>query len=208
MMSTTYEITPIAEEQIQSAGEVLARAFIDDPLCVYTEPDAGARLSKFASLFSEWVRQGASQHTVYTDTRIGRPTGVAIWNSPQAGQAESEAAEAPDWNEMQKRFGRHAHRRFSSYRHFDHVHQKLMAGPHWYLALLGVSPEMQGQGIGNALLTPILRTADQHGLACYLETFVAENVGFYGRQGFEVVDDGIEAVSQIPFWAMKREPRT
>jgi ribosomal protein S18 acetylase RimI-like enzyme len=206
VMSTTHEIALIAAEQIPSAGEVLARAFIDDPLCVYTQPDPTARISEFGWLFTECVRQGATQSGVYPDIPAGTPSGVAIWSPPQLGQAEPDTREAPNRDEMERRFGSEAYRRFSTYRHFEHVHQKRMAGPHWYLALVGVSSSARGQGIGQALLTPVLRSADEQGLPCYLETFVSRNVGFYERRGFEVVDAGLEEVSRIPFWAMKREP--
>jgi GNAT superfamily N-acetyltransferase len=110
-------------------------------------------------------------------------------------------------DQMGQRFGPEAYRRFTeAYRHFEHIHHQCMAGPHWYLALLGVSPRRQGQGIGRALLTPVLRRADREALPCYLETFVSENVPFYERRGFRVVDAGVEPQSRVAFWAMKREP--
>mgnify|MGYP000356642913 CR=1 FL=1 len=46
-------------------------------------------------------------------------------------------------------------------------------GPHFYLAALGVEPELQRQGIGSALLEPALRAADERGMAAYLETATA-----------------------------------
>jgi GNAT superfamily N-acetyltransferase len=112
-----------------------------------------------------------------------------------------------EMDRMEQRFGPEAARRFSdAYRHFEHTHHQCMTDPHWYLALLGVSPGCQGRGIGRALLTPVLRRADQEGLPCYLETFVSANVPFYEHRGFQVVEAGVEPLSQIAFWAMKREP--
>ena len=67
-------------------------------------------------------------------------------------------------------------------------------------------PRCQGQGIGRALLTPVLQMADHEGIPCYLETFVWDNVPFYEHRGFQVVDAGVEPLSQITFWAMKRLP--
>jgi MFS family permease len=51
--------------------------------------------------------------------------------------------------------------------------------PHWYLWLLGVDPDRQGQGVGSALLAPILARADAEGLPCALETLTERNVWFY-----------------------------
>jgi hypothetical protein len=47
MMSATPQSILIADEQIVAAGEVLAHAFLNDPLCVFTQPDQEARLSQF-----------------------------------------------------------------------------------------------------------------------------------------------------------------
>jgi GNAT superfamily N-acetyltransferase len=207
IMSRTSQITLIAEEQILAAGEVLAQAFFNDPLCVYTQPDHRARMYQFTWLFTQLVREGAEQDGVYANALGGEPDGVAVWTPPRA---EERPAQAAVWSEiglMEQCLGPQAYRRFTeAYRHFDHIHHQCMADPHWYLALLGVSPRFQGQGIGCALLTPVLHKADQEGLPCYLETFVSDNVPFYEHRGFQVVDAGVEPKSQVPFWAMKREP--
>jgi hypothetical protein len=57
MMSSAPQSVLIAEEQILAAGEVLARAFFNDPLCVYTQPDLEARMSQFTWLFTQFVRE-------------------------------------------------------------------------------------------------------------------------------------------------------
>ena len=186
----------------------MARAFLNDPLRVYTQPDLEARMSQFTWLFTQLVRDAARQDGVYTNTRVGQPDGVAVWVAPQAEERTAEVAVWGEMDQMEQRFGPQAYRRFTAaYRHFDHIHHQRMAGPHWYLALLGVSPRRQDQGIGRALLTPVLRRADQEGLPCYLETFVSDNVPFYEHRGFQVVDTGVEPQSQVAFWAMKREPQ-
>jgi GNAT superfamily N-acetyltransferase len=207
-MSRNPQSVPIADEQIPAAGQVLARAFFNDPLCVYTQPDPDARLSQFTWLFTQLVREGAMQGGVYTNTCIDQPDGVAVWVPPQAGEPTAEVAVWSEMDQMEQRFEPEPYRRFTeAYRHFEHVHHQCMAGPHWYLALLGVSPHSQRQGIGGVLLTPVLRRADQEGLRCYLETFVADNVPFYEHHGFQVVEAGVEPQSRIAFWAMKREPQ-
>ena len=204
-MSRTPQIVLLAEKQILAAGQVLAQAFFNDPLCVYTEPDLEARMSHFAALFTLLVRKGARHDGVYTT--IGRPDGVAVWMPPHAEVPTPEAAVGSEMDQIGQRFGPEADQRFTkAYQHFDHIHHQCMVGPHWYLALLGVAPRCQRQGIGRALLTPVLQRADQEGLPCYLETFVSDNVPFHERRGFQVVDAGVEPLSQITFWAMKRLP--
>ncbi len=205
-MSKIPQIVLLADEQILAAGEVLARAFFNDPLCVYTQPDPEARMSQFSWLFTQLVREGVRQGSVYTNTRIDRPDGIAVWMPPQASEPTAEVAVGSEMDQMGHHFTE-AYRRFTeAYRHFEHIHHQWMAGPHWYLALLGVSPRCQGRGLGGALITPVLQRADQEGLPCYLETFVSANVPFYEHRGFQVVEAGVEPQSQVAFWAMKREP--
>jgi hypothetical protein len=146
-MSRTPQIVRTTGGQILAAGEVLARAFINDPLCVYTQPDPEARMSQFTWLFTQLVREGAGQDGVYTDTLMDQPDGVAVWVPPQAEERTAEGVVWSEMDQMEQRFGPQAYRRFTeAYRHFDHIHHQCMAGPHWYLALLGVSPRRKGQG--------------------------------------------------------------
>ena len=42
--------------------------------------------------------------------------------------------------------------------------------PHWYLALLGVDPALQGRGFGPHLMQPVLDRCDSDRLPAYLET--------------------------------------
>ena len=86
--------------------------------------------------------------------------------------------------------------------HHRHAHE-----PHWYLAAIGVEPEYQGQGIGGALMRPILQRADNEHLACYLETHRESNVRLYQRHGFAVSELAEVPGHPIPIWAMHRKPR-
>ncbi|HXW38401.1 MAG TPA: hypothetical protein VEJ44_01805, partial [Acidimicrobiales bacterium] len=77
----------------------------------------------------------------------------------------------------------------------------------WYLQLLAVDPIAQRSGVGGALQRQIYPSADQDGLACYLETQKAENLAYYGRFGYEV-DHELRPVRRgPPLWTMRREPR-
>jgi GNAT superfamily N-acetyltransferase len=200
LLRQTQRVSLVTERQISAAGEVLAQAFIDDPLCVYTQPDVGARLNQFAWFFAQIVRTGIEHDVAYCHRSLGRPDGVAVWKRLQ------ETESTPELDGMEERFGRESYRRFTAYRHFEHVHRQCVGGQHWYLSILGVTPSSRKQGIGAALLRPGLRKADQQGLPCYLKTFVPDNVAFYEHRGFEVIAAGVHLESRIPLWAMKREP--
>ena len=207
MTSRAHEVAPIAEEQIPAAGEVLARAFADDPLSVYTQPDVDARLRQFAWFFSQFVRERAGHETVYGHVSSGRLDGVAVWTPPQAAESALERDGESELAQLEERFGPESYRRFAVYGYFEDVHRQAMdEAPHWYLPVLGVDPGAQRQGIGEALLTPVFWKADQAGVPCYLETFVSDNVPFYEKRGFDVVAAGVVLEGRIPYWAMRREP--
>jgi GNAT superfamily N-acetyltransferase len=76
---------------------------------------------------------------------------------------------------------------------------------YWYLMMIGVDPAYQRQGIGIALLQPILRQADQKQIPCYLETTSAHNVPFYQKCGFDTFSEG-QIKSDLFYWMMRREP--
>jgi GNAT superfamily N-acetyltransferase len=194
------QITLITEAQIPLAGAMLEQAFFNDPLNIYTAPDPTMRTRIFSWYFTQAVRAETSTHTVYTTP--GQPEGVAVWMNPctngQVAQSDEE--------EMRQVFGPEAYERFvDAFSYFRRVHHEVIESPHWYLELLGVAPQRQGQGIGKALLLPLLQRADAEGLPCYLETFTERNIPFYESNGFQVAQAGVEPQSQIPFWAMKRE---
>jgi ribosomal protein S18 acetylase RimI-like enzyme len=79
--------------------------------------------------------------------------------------------------------------------------------PHWYLATLGTAVERQGQGVGSALMRPVLDHCDAEGLPAYLESSKERNVPFYRRHGFEVVKEVPLPGGGPLIWTMWREPR-
>jgi len=77
--------------------------------------------------------------------------------------------------------------------------------PHWYLSVLGVDPDRWRRGVGSALLSRWLRRVDADNAPSYLETDREENVGFYRRVGFEVVNQ--LRIMDVPIWCMWRSAR-
>lgn len=59
--------------------------------------------------------------------------------------------------------------------------------PHLHLGPIGVDPRAQGRRIGARLMDRFCQELERHTLPGYLETDRPENVAFYRRSGFEVV---------------------
>jgi GNAT superfamily N-acetyltransferase len=77
--------------------------------------------------------------------------------------------------------------------------------PHWYLNVVSTLPSRQSQGLGAAVLRPVLERADADGLPCYLESTNPRNRTLYYRNGFE--DRGEIPLDGGPsMLAMWREP--
>jgi ribosomal protein S18 acetylase RimI-like enzyme len=82
---------------------------------------------------------------------------------------------------------------------------KEVGGPHWYLLAIGTKPELQGTGLGSALVELGTAKADSAKLPCYLETATESNVAFYRKRGFEVT--GQAEVYGFTLYGMVRQPQ-
>jgi GNAT superfamily N-acetyltransferase len=78
--------------------------------------------------------------------------------------------------------------------------------PHWYLGILGTSPDHQGRGVGSSVLAPILERCDADGVPAYLESSKRRNIPFYERHGFSVTGELIVEGGPT-LWPMLRAPR-
>ena len=56
--------------------------------------------------------------------------------------------------------------------------------PHYYLQSVGVAPELQGRGLGKALLQPVLERCDRERWPAFLETAQERNLPLYRSRGF------------------------
>jgi len=72
---------------------------------------------------------------------------------------------------------------------------------HWHLGPVAVSPEVQGRGVGSAMISDFCSRLDVQALA-YLETDKPENVRLYQRFGFTIVAEA--EVLGVRNWFMSR----
>lgn len=202
---TTHLPALLERHQLAEAGDVLARAFHDDPIWTWVFPDAAARARTLP-----WFMEVGTRYCLLfgeTYTTSGRVDGAADWLTPgNTGfppQRLIEAGYAP----MREKFGPEPYARFMAMlAHEQPLHDEAVPGPHYYLMTLGVDPPRQGQGVGGALIQPVLARANAERLPCYLETEREINVTFYRRHGFEVVTEFDVPGGGPHIWTMKRQP--
>ena len=75
---------------------------------------------------------------------------------------------------------------------------------HFYIQVVGVSPDRKGQGLGGRLMRHVTGLADEANLPVYLETSNEVNLGFYNRYGFELSEELKPPGGAPPVWTMTR----
>ncbi|WP_438554102.1 GNAT family N-acetyltransferase [Chroococcidiopsis sp.] len=200
------EVTYLQHSQIESASEILAHAFANDPTFRYfTKAEEQARINAIKRFAKAMLRYNQPYNQIYTTTNDLK--GIAIWIPP--GKYPLNDLRLLSLGLYTLPF----HIRLSKLAKllsilftFEKYHQQDLPQPHWYLSMLGVSPAYQRQGIGSLLLQPVLQQADKDRLPCYLETSTEGGVRLYQRHGFEIVRNESLLAGKLNFWTMKREP--
>jgi ribosomal protein S18 acetylase RimI-like enzyme len=184
-----------------SLAAVLARAFDDDPLVNWVFRDDEAREEARILYFRTSLELGHPHGMVFT---VDSHLGAAIWNAP--GQWRVGL-----WRQLVlvrqilRMLGR---RRFArGLSTFDRLQREHPEEPHYYLAVLGVDPTHQSQGIGSALVRAGLELADREGLGAYLETANPRTLPLYERHGFAVTQVIEFAPGSPKSWLMWRNPQ-
>jgi len=198
-------IIPLHESQIEEASDLIARAFFDDPLDIYMEPDEKTRAGMGRRHFDALVKYAHLAGEVWTIE--GDVDGVAAWLPPSSEEIPSELAAQAGMDIISSVVGKERWERIAEVLDFcETLHKRDVQMPHWYLMLLGTEPNLQGQGIGSRLLQPVLRRADAEGIPCYTETSRLRNIPFYSKHGFEVLVEADEPKSGIRIWTLLRKP--
>jgi ribosomal protein S18 acetylase RimI-like enzyme len=197
----TIRFTPASEEAVV---EALTRAFQDDPATRWMIPDEERREMMNRWLFQNMLKYASKQGVVHTTPDSA---GAAIWLPPKKPHMGAlDMLRLGMW-QMPFRAGFSSIPRFMSVMNsVDKLHKHDPPKRHWYLAVLGVDTDRQGQGIGGELMQPVLKRADSDNLTCYLETAKEINVTFYQKHGFEVVKEFPLGGDGPPFWTMLRQP--
>ena len=208
MTQSKVSFSPVllTSDLFQKAAEMSARAFFTDPMGAYWVPDERKRLGKLTAFFKAWLKCAHGYAITYTVP--GTADGTAMWFPPGVTDIPFSRTLLSGQYFAAIGFGWQG---FSNYRAFNSVietvQQEKMPEPHWYLSDLSTDPSRQGQGIGTALMKPVLDRADAAGMPCYLETMTEKNVAFYMKRGFKVAWEGSLPKAGPKVWAMCRDPQ-
>jgi GNAT superfamily N-acetyltransferase len=178
----------------------LAAAFDDDPVPRWASPRADLRAPMLRRFFAAMLDAKMPEGFVHTDPEL---RGGAIW-APPGGWKTSPAQDLRIAGAfLDPRLWRRAPWVGPGLLGLEKHHPQT---PHFYLAVLGVVPSAQGEGLGSRLMEPVLRLCDSEGVPAYLESSKFSNIAFYARHGFRQTGE-IELPRGPRMFPMWREPR-
>jgi ribosomal protein S18 acetylase RimI-like enzyme len=194
------DVTTATHQDVEPLAEMLARAFDDDPVSGWFYRSLRSRPRNLQRFFAWQMRRLVAQEQVHmTADRAG----AAVWALPDRWR------ETPmEGLRLLRSVGPALLPRLPlALAGIRRVEQHHPAERHLYLAVLGVEPERQGEGLGSALLRPGLDLCDTERIPAYLESSKERNVAFYGRFGFRVTEELRLPRGGPPVWLMWRDPR-
>jgi GNAT superfamily N-acetyltransferase len=191
-------IRPAAVPDSSTLGEVLGRAFHDDPVFTWILPAPASRSALLPLLFAGMVEAYLPLGETY---KAGDGAGGAVWVPPGSDPFPEEEAELFA-AQMVVLLGDDAAHRFLQVSRIMQQHHPVE--PCFYLLAMGVRPDRQGRGLGGRLLDAVTRRCDATGVPAYLEATSDDNRRLYERHGFDTVT-ALRLPQGPPLWPMWRE---
>jgi ribosomal protein S18 acetylase RimI-like enzyme len=201
MRGKPHTVLRATGSDVPTLAGVLARAFMDDPVASWSCRPDGLRAGVLERFNGARVRQLLAHDEVWSTPDLSC---AALWAPP--GRWKTTAREDLELARCL------LHRRLiprlplvvGGLVGMERRHPR--EEPHWYLAVLGTDPSAQGQGLGSAVLAPVLERCDEDGVGAYLESSKERNIDFYARHGFRVTGE-IRLPRGPTMWPMWRDPR-
>ncbi len=177
-----HQIIPMERSQRDTAAEALSLAFIDDPFLVYINSNREKRQRWSHWFWRTTLGYGLRWGVVET---IESGKGAAVWLPPGNTTMSSLRMMRTAFVQTPFRVGLGSTMRIARMDALDKAHARQMPEDHWYLQTLGVHPDLQGTGVGSALLDAGHARAEESGKPCYLETATQYDIDFYSKRGYE-----------------------
>jgi GNAT superfamily N-acetyltransferase len=179
----------------------LAAAYPDYRWTSWALPEDGRaqRLSRWAELWGGLVPVLGGTAWVTDDVAA-----VAAWVGPDAGAPAADLQAVID-RDLPRVFGGRqpvvlASERLGALGRPDE--------PHWWLTAVGTRPAARHQGLGTAVLQPVLERCDAERVPAAATVYTTTVVRWLQRSGFAVTHSTRTAVDhELPVWTLVRQPR-
>lgn len=193
------DVRPALPGDVPALSESLARAFFDDPVSGYLFPEDRRRMRRLERYFrfqlrTTFIPRGEAWTTPGLEA-------ASLWMPPK--NWPPSMAEGVSQLPVLAILGRGTPRALRLMQMLESHHPR---SPHFYLGTIGTDPSVQGRGYGSALLRVVLSRCDKEAIPSYLESSKEQNLSFYNRHGYEVVDKVLIPRTETTLWLMWREP--
>ena len=194
-------VRSVEKRDIPNLAEVLTQAFNNDPAMRWATREDSKRLSALRDLFTYYIESDLKYGEETTTVDLNA---CAIWVPPKAMEESTPPLYA--FRMLPNYLRWCGFNKLSRWFKFGELCQsKRPKTPHYYLDVIGVHPDKQGQGYASALLDHTLTRLDKEGQPAYLESSNLRNNPLYQRYGFQITDE-----IQLPYgpklWCMWRNP--
>jgi GNAT superfamily N-acetyltransferase len=200
------EVWQAADHECDEAAAVLARAFLEEPILRACFPPSILDVTFLTRRWTASLRYArrAGQVWVIGPSRSDIAGVAMVYREPVEAPSPNQRAELgyPDHPDVDAAVAC----MFDMISQAEAVFDE-MPVPWRNLAMLGIAPDRQGQGLGSILLEHVLADAAAAGEPVGLVTSRERNLPFYRRAGLELCWSGTSADGAIALWSF-RTPRT
>ncbi len=205
-----------SRDRVGALAQMLGRAFVREPMMGWPlgagdrEAEDGEAVECFTRCFGYFLEAAIPLGLIWEAGDWDPPahppiqpppTGAAVWIPPE----RSEAWESHPWSRPRiLALADDGGRRYEAF--WDWVAAHEPREPMWQLDSIGVAPELQGRGIGRALIEAGLAMARAEGTGAFLSTGTRANVPIYGRCGFRVHEEADAPDGGPHVWFMRSDP--
>jgi GNAT superfamily N-acetyltransferase len=202
---------PLESAQVEAAARLLARALHGDPAYAAVFPDAAARGAGLERFFAGHLANHVPWHCSFAHVAEAGGLLGTVTVRPPGGIRVPAARLARGLASLALAVGPGVIRRLLALKNTYEALERRCAGdqPYWHVHMMAVQPELQGKGLGSALLGDALRSTRREPAPIVLTTHEAINVRFYLRAGFRVTHEERAApAGATPYtvWCMRRDP--
>ena len=187
-------------------AEALSEALVEDAFYITLEQGVSAEddpREKLLRYLDYSMLEARDNGTLYFPQT--QQYGVAVWSKPLPPRRAAQQKRAK-LEFLQQHMGAANAARYDDISDFMSAQSDaLVDASAWYLSIVGILPAYQNQGLGAALIRPVLELADEAGVPTFLETFTPRNEPFYQRLGYRVAGRFFEPTIGAGYSLMLRE---
>jgi GNAT superfamily N-acetyltransferase len=198
---------PLVGADLSKVVEMSSRAFFDDPFFTYLLPDDAMRRTRLPYFFrSVYTHMGGHGRIVTVRDDADEPLGVAAWLTT-GGYPLPMKVQLSQVPSSLRAFYRRPKSIAVGNRYMAKLIRAHRKDPQWYLMVLCAEPSAQRSGVGTMLLEHAFTLIDQEGVGSHLETPRYDNVAYYQRFDYDLIETLTPVEGAPPYYTMWRSPR-